>query len=133
MKFITDKGDLTIELEGFERLWALRRKLVIPRRAITSLAWQAHFNYEGQRFFRAGGTGAPGLLFAGNFWSSSGWYFLYVRRPKGAHWLTGGGFTAPNILNITTEGYTYKRLMLTCEPDVSTSLIKWWRGTANSG
>lgn len=129
MKFLAEDDTVTITFEGWEIIWCLRRKLVIPRAAITSLTWTPEFMYTGERFFRLGGTGAPGLLYAGNFRSSSGWYFLFVRRPKGRNWLTGGGFRAPEILDITTQDYKYERLMLSCQPDIGASLMNWFRNS----
>lgn len=128
MRFVAEDDALIIKLQGAEVLWGLRRKIVIPRDKITSLAWTPQFSYEGERFFRLGGTGAPGLLYAGNFRSAEGWYFLYVQKPKGPNWLTGGTFTAPDILDIGTQDFKYKRIMLSCRPDIGASLINWWHG-----
>jgi hypothetical protein len=127
MKFLAEDDRLIITLEGWEVVWSLRRTLVIPRTAIVSLAWTPEFTYTGERFFRLGGTGAPGMLYAGNFRGGSGWYFLFVRRPKGRNWLTGGSFKAPDILDITTQGYTYGRLLLSCRPDIGVSLMNWFK------
>lgn len=132
MKFLADDDGLTIRLEGMEVLWSLRRKIVVPRQKIVSLAWTAQFAYAGERFFRTGGTGAPGLLYAGNYRSAEGWYFLYVHKPKGPHWLTGGVFNAPDILDITTQDFTYKRIMLSCQPDIGASLMNWFSNTPKS-
>lgn len=126
MKFLAEDDKLTIQLEGLEVLWGFRRRLVIPRPAITSLKWTPQFAYTGNRFFRAGGTSLPGLLYAGTFRSATAWYFLFVRRPKGRNWLTGGSFTVPDVLDITTRGYAYERLMLSCQPDVGASLVAWF-------
>lgn len=126
MKFKADDDKLTITFDLGEMVWALRRRLIIPRSSITSMDWTPQFNYEGQRFFRIGGTNLPGLLYAGNFYSAAGWYFLYLVRPRSRSLMAGGIFSAPNVLDIATQDFRYKRIMLTCREDIGVSLINWW-------
>jgi hypothetical protein len=128
MKFLAEDDKLTVSFEGLEIFWAFRRRLVIPRAAITSLNWMPQFSYQGNRFFRLGGVGLPGLLYAGNFRAVGGdWYFLYVSRPRGIHWLSGGPFTALNTLDIVTQDYRYGRIMISCRPDIGAGLMNWFK------
>ena len=124
MKFIAEVNQLTIKLEGMEIIWGLRRKIIIPRRKIASLAWTPQFNYTGKSIWRLGGTGAPRLLYAGNYRSADSWYFLYVRRPMG--WISNGKFAAQNMLDISTTDFRYQRIWLSCQPDIGVSLMNWW-------
>jgi len=127
MKFIAEYDALTIQLEGMEIVASLRRKIVIPRDKITNLTWQPQYVYEGRRVIRLGGVALPRTIFAGNFWGSVGWYFLYVHNPKGARWLRGAAFSADNVLDIATNDYVYKRVILTCQPDIGASLLNWFK------
>lgn len=123
MKIIAEGEALTIKLEGFEAVASLRRKIVIPRQHITNLTWQPVFTTN-QREIRLGGTGLPGLLYAGNWWGKGGWYFLYLHRPQG-HPLAGG-LSAQNVLSLDLAEYPYKAIWLTCQPDIGASLLNWW-------
>ncbi|MEO6761218.1 MAG: hypothetical protein ABI220_02460 [Candidatus Saccharimonadales bacterium] len=124
MKFIAENNQLTIKLEGIEVFWGLRRKIVIPRRKIASLAWTPQFSYTGKSIWRFGGTGAPRLLYAGNFRSGGDWYFLYISRPKGS--TSSGQLAAENILDINATDFRYRRILLSCQPDIAASLMNWW-------
>lgn len=127
MKFIAKDGALTIKLEGFEILAGLRRKLVIPRQKIVNLTWQPVFATN-KREIRLGGTGLPGVLYAGNWWGRGGWYFLYVQQPQG--YPLSGGLSAPNVLRLQLTDYTYTEIWLTCQPDIGAGLMNWYGAAA---
>jgi hypothetical protein len=124
MKFIAEDDELTIELQGAEKFWALKSKLVIPRANITDLQWQP--NFTAPRTWRLAGTDLPGNLWAGRFYGSGQKYFLYVHNPRGLTW-----FRRPsqlqNILSLTTHDYPYAHILLTCQPDIGASLLNWWQ------
>lgn len=130
MNFITEDDQLTIQLTGWEKLWGLRRKIILKRRSIAALSWQPHFVFRGS-MFRVGGTGLPNVLYAGYFHGNGQRYFLYVHKPRGMSWTADGVITAPNILDITTVDYKLKRLLLTCDETQANALITWWNSSAH--
>lgn len=128
MKFTADDDKLTITLEGWEVVWALRRTLVIPRAKMTSLEWLPQFTNTHGRLFRVG-TGLPGVIYAGSFKGAEGWNFLYLRQVNGWPLFNNGRITAPNVLEIATTDYPYVRILVTCRPDIGASLANWWHNT----
>lgn len=125
MKFKADDDKLTITLQGWEMIWALKRKLVIPRSAMADLEWKRQFINEQGRLFRVG-TGMPGLLYAGSFKGVGGWHFLYLKQASGWPLLDSGRFSAPNVLEITTLDYPYVRILVSCREDIGASLTNWY-------
>jgi hypothetical protein len=126
MKFITDDRQLTIILEGWEVLWGLRRRLVIPKTAIATVSWQAGYTHRGS-MFRVLGTGFPGVLYAGYFRANGHRAYLYVKKPRGMSWTADGIITAPNILEIKTNGFKYPLVLLSCSPEQGSLLADWAR------
>jgi hypothetical protein len=126
MKFITDDQQLTIILEGWEVLWGFRRKLIVPKTAIASLSWQADYKFTGS-LFRVGGTGFPGVLYAGYFRANGQRAYLYMKKPRGMSWTAYGTITAPNILEIKTQGFKYPLVLLSCSPEQGSLLTDWAR------
>ncbi len=124
MKFTTDSKQLIITLEGWEILWGLKHKLVIPKSAITSVSWQAEYKHTGS-LFRVVGTSAPRVLYAGYFRANGVRAYLYMKKPKGMSWTADGVVTAPNILAITTKNYKYSLALLTCIPEDGQRLADW--------
>lgn len=130
MKFFAEDDRLIITFQGWEVLWALRRTLVIPRDCISDIEWSPQYTYP-DWLVRVGGTGAPGILYAGNFRSSNnGWYFLFLRQPRGWEWPFRKGITAQNVLVITAHDYRYKQLLFTATPEIGASLTNWYRSTS---
>lgn len=126
MKFMADDDRLTITMEGWEVVWCLRRKLVIPRAKMTSLEWLPQFTNTRGPLFRVG-TGLPGVIYAGSFRGKEGWNFLHLRQVNGWPLFNGGRITAPNVLEIATTDYPYVRILVTCRADIGASLVNWWR------
>ena len=125
MKFIAEDDALTVKFQGTEVLLGLKRQLVIPRASITSLDWQPQFTFRG-KLWRVAGAGLPGLLYAGHFRAAGDLYYLYLYQPVGVGWVNGA-VRAQNVLVITTQGYHYKQIFLTCNPDVGAGLLNWWQ------
>lgn len=127
MKFHLDETALTITLEGWERVWAIRRKVVIPWENIDDITWSSQGVYltEG-RTLRAGGTSWPSAFYAGHFYEPTNkrWHFLYVKHPLG--WIWNGGFTAPDLLVIKTHNYSFAGLALTVEQDIGERIVAYW-------
>lgn len=123
MKIIPSPENLTIQLQGLERFFALRSKITIPREKIVRMQFHGTFENHGRTLLRVGGTGAPGLLYAGNFRSEGLPFFLYVQRPKG--WQT---LHANNILEFAAqnEGFSETTFLLTVPPEEAQELLTWY-------
>ncbi len=78
MKITPMKTMLRVQLEGREQVFALRAKIDIPRKSILSVEWKDVFRDWKTWEVRIPGTGLPGVLFAGSYWTEDGWDFMYV-------------------------------------------------------
>ncbi len=119
MKLELNDGELTVTLEGWERMWALRRRLVIPRSKIVHAEWHAE-PYELHRSLRLAGTALPGVLVAGTFYGQGMKLFLYMRRPQG--WRRA---TAANVLVLDLHHMFYHRVVLSCVEADARRVIAW--------
>jgi hypothetical protein len=81
MKLALNEDALAVTLEGWERLWAMRRRLIIPRGKIVHAEWHGE-PFEIHAGLRLAGTAFPGVLAAGTFYGQGMKQFLYVRRPQ---------------------------------------------------
>lgn len=126
MKFIAGADDLTIKLEGMEQVFALKRRLVLPKKDIADIQWTAEFA-DKDRTLRIGGAGVPGTLLAGRFrdLNTGEKLFLYVNKPKGINILSG--FSAQNVLIVTMLDGRYSQIIMTCQADIGARLTAWWR------
>ena len=124
MKFTTTSKELTITFEGWEILWGLKRKLVVPKANITSISWQAEYKHTGS-LFRVVGTSAPRVLYAGYFRANGVREYLYMKQPKGMSWTADGVVTAPDIVAIATKNYKYSLVLLTCSAEDGQRLADW--------
>ena len=128
MKFLAEQDALIITLEGWELLWGLKRKLIIPRSAIRSLSWQPDYVHHGY-LFRLAGTELPGVLYAGYFKANGKRAYLYVHRPRGISWTAEGTVSMPSALVITTEQYFYPLVVVNCNQEIAERLEDWFRST----
>jgi len=119
MKLHLDDDQLTIELEGFERVWALRRRLVVLRANVTNVTWHSDPT-ELHLFLRTGGTSLPGVLLAGNFLGQGMRQFLYVRRPRG--WWKP---QASDLLIIDLHDAPYARVVISCDKADAAPVLAW--------
>jgi hypothetical protein len=121
MKLQLRDDALTIVLEGWERLWALRRRLVIPRGNIVHAEWHAE-PFDVHAPLRLFGTSLPGVLAAGTFYGQGMKQFLYLRRPRG--WRQA---TAAEVLVLDLHDMFYHRLVLSCAEAEAARVIAWTR------
>jgi hypothetical protein len=108
MKLALGEDTLTVVFEGWERLWAMRRRLIIPRAKIVHAEWHGE-RFEIHAGLRLAGTAVPGVLAAGAFFGQAMKQFLYLRRPQG--WRRA---TAANVLVFDLDGMFYHRVLLSC-------------------
>jgi hypothetical protein len=112
---------LTVALEGWERVWALRRRLIIARANIVRAEWHPE-PFEIKVWLRLAGTGVPGVVMAGTFLGQGMKQFLYIRRPQG--WSRG---TATKVLVLDLHGMFYGRVVLSCGEADAARVVAWAR------
>jgi hypothetical protein len=120
MKFITDTSELVIELYGREQIWALKAKILVKKKDIISTEFKELFDDWRKWEVRLPGTGMPGKLVAGSFWTEEGWDFLYLVNPHG--WVNP---FVHNVLCIETKLPKYKRIIVSCEKSEALKIVKW--------
>ena len=120
MKFVTDKKALVIELHGREQVWALKAKLCINKKDIKNIEYKDVFKDWKKWEVRLPGTGMPGKLVAGSFWTEDGWDFLYLTNPHG--WLNP---FVHNVLYIETKLQKFKRIIVSCNKEDVKDVLKW--------
>lgn len=122
MKFVFGQLQLTIQFEGFEQVWALKRRLQIPKHAIASVQFMpqqpAVQDYEGH--LRFPGTSVPTFFRAGSYHNRQHREFWYVKMRR------------PGVVTITMhpESLHYDTIRLTCSPEVAQSIADWWQERA---
>ena len=119
MKFLI-KGDiLTIQLEGFERLWALKSKLVIPRTTVTGVEYNAQSpamqDFWG--YLRIPGTSVPWRFLAGTFWKQNTREFWFVR-------MRDAGVV---LIDLKSRTSPYRRIRISCSPETAQTIADWWQ------
>lgn len=124
MKYVTDDDSLSIELEGFERFWALKTKLTILRENIIVAEYRELFDDWRKWEVRLPGTGMPGKLIAGSFWTERGWDFLYLINPHG--WANPSVY---NVLCIETNQPRYRRIIVSCSQLEAQKVAAWARAS----
>lgn len=121
MRFLFDKNLLTIELIGREQIWALKAKVESLKKNVLQVRYLNEFNDWRKWELRLPGTGMPGKLVAGSFWTEEGWDFLYLTNPHG--WLNP---IVHNVLYIETNQPKYKRIIVSCSRADADSVIAWF-------
>ena len=119
MKLELNEDALTITLEGWERLWVLRRRVIIPRGKVVHAEWHRE-PFELHAGLRLAGTALPGVLAAGTFFGQGMKQFLYVRRPQG--WRRA---TAANVLVLDLHDMFYGRVLVSCRETDAARVIAW--------
>jgi hypothetical protein len=124
MKLELSEDELSIVLEGWERLLAMRRRLIIPRGKIVHAEWHGE-PLEIHAGLRLAGTAFPGVLAAGTFYGQGMKQFLYLRRPKG--WRRA---TVANVLVLDLHDMFYHRVLLSCSQADATRAVAWAKAPA---
>lgn len=119
MKIIIEPNQLTIKLEGFEQVWALKRRIQIPRDTVLDVDFLAQEpamqDYRG--FLRFPGTAIPGYFLAGSYNRQKKHEFWYVRMHQ------------PGVLVITLKqgSLNYDKIRVTSTPEIAQSVADWWQ------
>jgi hypothetical protein len=121
VKFIPeDDGTLTLELEGLEKLWALKSRLRIPRGAIIGVNYNpdAPAMQDFWGYLRLPGTSLPWRFLAGTFWRKGDREFWFVRmRTMGIL-----------EMELKSDAFPYRRIRISCDPETAQSVSDWWQG-----
>ncbi len=120
MRCVVSGSTLTIDLQGIEKLVALKGNLHLDKSHIITAGWFEEFNDWKKLELRLPGTYAPGLMAAGSFWTEDGWDFLYVRHPRGVV-----NPTLQNVLVIETDLKKYRRIIVGCTHTEAQNVIAW--------
>jgi hypothetical protein len=73
---------LVLEVQGWHKLWALKRRLDIPLAHIDRVYAEPSTTLGWWKGIRAPGTHIPGLIVAGTFYKAGKRIFWDVRNPK---------------------------------------------------
>jgi hypothetical protein len=122
MKITTRDDDLTIDLEGWEQVWAIKRRIVVPREAVAG----AEFHPERPamkdlwRYLRVPGTSLPWVFLAGTFRTlhKHEFWYLLMRRP---------GYI---VIDLKPRAHTYTRIRLTVSAGAGHEVEERWRRVA---
>lgn len=123
MRFIPTEDRLIIRLEGFERLWALRTRLEIPRSAIVQVDYldDRPIMQDFWGYLRIPGTSIPWRFLAGTFWQKGDREFWFVRMKQ------------LGLMTIETKPKecSYSRLRISCDAEVAQEIVDWWHDRKN--
>jgi hypothetical protein len=118
MRFITHNGELTIRLEGFDQLWALKRRILVPRQAISEVDFipEQPLMKDYWGYWRLG-TAMPWVFLAGTYWRKGEKEFWFMRLRQ------------PGLLVITfKEGATeYAKIRVSCSAEIAQDIADWWQ------
>lgn len=119
MQFIEEPNQLTIKLEGFEQLWALKRRVQIPHYAILEIDFtpQQPVMRDLWGYWRVPGTSVPWFFLAGSYHRKGKHEFWYL------HMRRAGVLTV--ILKPGTLNYT--KVRVSCTPEIAQSIADWWQ------
>lgn len=118
MQFITQDDTLVIQLEGTERLWALKTRLRVPRRAIMEVDYLAQkpAMQDFRGYLRIPGTNIPWRFLAGTFWRKNDREFWFIRiRHEGVM-----------TIDLKADTSSYRRLRFSCSARIAQDISDWW-------
>jgi hypothetical protein len=77
-------GNLVFEVEGWDKLWSLRSRLVIPIAHVIRVYADSSIAESWWKGLRLAGTHVPGVIAAGTFYHHGTWVFWDVHNPEKA-------------------------------------------------
>ena len=77
-----ENGNLVINVEGADKVWALKSHLTIPLMHITSVKYEPEVAKGWWHGFKLPGTNLPGVITAGTFYQNKEWTFWDVHNPE---------------------------------------------------
>ncbi len=77
-------GNLIVEVEGWDKLWSLRSRLVIPIHHVVRVYADSNIAEDWWKGLRVAGTHLPGVIAAGTFYHHGNWVFWDVHNPEKA-------------------------------------------------
>ncbi|HSX33968.1 MAG TPA: hypothetical protein VLF91_06550 [Candidatus Saccharimonadales bacterium] len=122
MKLTITVDTLTMTMEGAEKLWALKSKLVIPRGIVSSVLFvpEVPVMQDFAGYLRAPGTNVPWRFLAGTYWRGRDREFWLIRM-KEAGLIT---------IELEPKSGPYRRVRFTCDPPSAQRISDWWsKGT----
>lgn len=102
-------GDLVVEVEGLDKLWALKSSLTIPLDHVRGATEDSGIATDGAGI-RVGGARVPGVITAGTFRRDGEKIFWDVHNPQ-------------NVLVIELRDETYARLVIEVEDPRATAKL----------
>lgn len=116
MKITTDNSQLTIVLQGLEKVASLKSKLEIPRDEIVDIKFSPDvpdaFSFKG---WRCPGTSIPSLFLAGSFKHEDHWEFFCAYLKQAGE------------LRIETNKNRYQVIRITASEEMAEAAINWWK------
>jgi len=122
MTFTTTKNELQILLSRNEQIWAMKAKIIVAKKDIESINYCETFKSWRKWEVRLPGTGLPGKLVAGSFWTEEGWDFLYLKNPHGLL-----NPFALNVLVIETKLSKYRRIVISVPKEEAKDVLAWYK------
>lgn len=112
--------DLFIELEGLQKLWAARKRVVIPKDKIGQMYWEKYFTGPTFMARQLLSTNTV-FLCAGRFKIRGKWEFWYLKHAGGLF-----GIKAPNTLSIDMiNNHEFDSVRITLSQNEAQELILW--------
>src|SRR5256885_326326 len=105
------ENKLVVEMQGWDKLWALKSRLEIPIVHIKAVRADPEIGRGPRKGFRMLGTYLPGVITAGTFRQEGGTVFWNVHRPE-------------NVIVIELHDERYAKLVIeVTEPSVAVATI----------
>lgn len=98
----TDGDHFIFKIQGLHQLWALRRRIEVPRAQVRAARLDPEAARGWWKGLRLGGTHLPGVIIAGTYYYRGLWMFFDVRRPERA-------------VVVELEGHRFDRLVVEAE------------------
>ena len=122
MKFIFENDYILIQPEGMEHFWSLCSKIRIKKSSIISCTWHESFRLPYDEIGLRVGTGMPGVLVAGWFFSKFGKIYLYLKRSK----YTWTALETKNTLDIQLKSKVLQRVCVNVPDEQEAKEVCAW-------